>query len=66
MKVLKNRDIYNFLILLSYILFFLFLSFSGHYRIFVKKFYFPYILIGTLILFSILLVTLKRLKTFRE
>ncbi|MGC8977135.1 MAG: TIGR03943 family putative permease subunit [Candidatus Ratteibacteria bacterium] len=66
MKVLKNKYFYEFLIFLFYILFFLSLCLTGNFKVFVKKFYFPYILIGTLILFFLLVINFKAFKKFKE
>ncbi|MCM8808572.1 MAG: TIGR03943 family protein [Candidatus Omnitrophica bacterium] len=66
MKVLKSKHFYKSMIFLIYFLFFLSISFTGNFKIFVKKFYFPYIIIGILILLSLLLAEIKKLKRFKE
>lgn len=66
MKILKNKIFYEFLICFFYFLFFLIISTTGKFKIFVKGFYFPYIIIGVLILFCLLLIEIKKMKKFKE
>jgi uncharacterized repeat protein (TIGR03943 family) len=66
MKVLKNAQFYRILICLFYLLFFLSISLTGNFKIFVKKFYFPYIIIGILILIFILAIEIRKEKRFKE
>jgi putative membrane protein len=66
MKVLKNAQFYRILVCLFYLLFFLSILLTGNFKIFVKKFYFPYIIIGVLILLFILVIESKRIKKFKE
>ncbi|MCM8806946.1 MAG: TIGR03943 family protein [Candidatus Omnitrophica bacterium] len=66
MKIFKNKEFYDFLICFLYFVSFLVLSLTGNYRIFVKKFYFPYILTGIVILSCLCFVTSKRIKIFKE
>lgn len=66
MKILKNKQFYQFLIITFYLLFFLIISFTGNFKIFVKKFYFPYIIIGILILLFLFLIEIKKIKKFKE
>ncbi|MCM8817881.1 MAG: hypothetical protein NC915_00105 [Candidatus Omnitrophica bacterium] len=66
MKIFKNKQFYKFLIVLLYTSFFLSISLTGNFKIFVKKFYFPYILLGFLILLFLLKTGIKKLKKFIE
>ncbi len=66
MKIFKNVQFYKILVFLFYLLFFLFISLTGNFKIFVKKFYFPYIIIGILILIFILVVETKKLRKFKK
>ncbi|HOK56328.1 MAG TPA: TIGR03943 family protein [bacterium] len=66
MKIFKNRQFYEFLIIIFYILFFISLIFTGNFKIFVKNFYFPYIVIGVLILVFLLTIEIKKMKNFKQ
>lgn len=66
MRVLKNKQFYEFLICTFYFLFFALIVFTGNYKIFVKKFYLPYILIGIFILIPLILIVAKKIEKFKE
>jgi len=66
MKFFKNVQFYRIVVCIFYLLFFLSISLTGNFKIFVRKFYFPYIIIGILILIFILVVETKKLKKFKE
>ncbi len=66
MKIFKNKQFYRVFVCCFYFLFFLSISLTGNFKIFVKKFYFPYIIIGLLILTFLLIVEIKKLKQFKE